>query len=149
MFAKLMTGAAAVLAAVLFAYLGGRTINAYGEARYQSGLSNGQLKQMPGILAANARAEQAGLDARDRVIAADGKRDAELGRLLPQILSAQDKVTAYAASSAGRAACLGPERVRGIEADRTALFLTTTAAPTDRRRAGPVPTDAAADPARP
>ena len=64
MFAKLMIGAAAVLAAALFAYLGGRLINAYGEARYQSGLADGQLKQMPAILTANARAAQAAGGAR-------------------------------------------------------------------------------------
>ena len=104
MFAKLMMGAAAVMAAALFAYLGDRLINAYGEARYQSGLADGQLKQVPVVLAANQKAAQAGLDARDRVIAADGARDATLGRLIPQILSAKDKVTAYAASAAGRVA---------------------------------------------
>ncbi len=149
MFAKLMMGAAAVLAAALFAYLGNRMINAYGEARYQSGLADGQLKEVPGILAANARAAQAGLDARDRVIAADGARDAELGRLLPQILSAQDKVTAYAASAAGRAACLGPDRVRGIEADRSALFPATPADAAGGGPTGSVPADAIAHSGRP
>jgi len=149
MFAKLMIGAAAVLAAALFAYLGDRTINAYGEARYQSGLADGQLKQVPGILAANARAAQAGLDARDRVIAADGARDAELGRLLPQILSAQDKVTAYAASAAGRAVCLGPDRVWSIEADRTALFPAATPDSAGGHPARPVPADATARAGRP
>ena len=63
------------------------------------------------------------------MIAADGAHDAAIGRLLPQILSAQDKVTAYAASAAGRAACLGPDRVWGIEADRTALFPAATPDP--------------------
>jgi len=127
--AKLIICAAAVLAATLFAYLGSRLIDAYGDARYESGLADGQLKQMPGILAANRRAAQAGLDARDRVIAADGAHDATLRRLIPQILSAQDKVTAYATSVAGRAICLGPERVRGIESDRLSLFPPATADP--------------------
>jgi len=145
MFAKLMMGAAAVLAAALFAYLGDRTIHAYGDARYQGGLADGQLKQVPGILAANARAAQAGLDARDRVIAADGTRDAELGRLLPQILSAQDKVTAYAASAAGRAVCLGPDRVRDIETDRSALFPAAVPDPAHGRQAGSMPADATAN----
>jgi len=149
MFAKLMMGAAAVLAAALFAYLGDRTIHAYGEARYRSGLADGQLRQMPGILSANARAAQAGLDARDRVIVADGMRDAELGRLLPQILSAQDKVTAYAASVAGRAACLGPDRVRSIEADRIALFPDAATNSAGGSPTGPVPADADAHAGRP
>lgn len=143
MFAKLMIGAAAVLTAALFAYLGDRLINAYGEARYHSGLADGQLKQMPGILAANQQAAQAGLNARDRVIAADGARDATLGRLIPQILSAEDKVTTYAASAAGRAVCLGPDRVRGIEADRLTLFPATTPDPTSGDPAGFVPADPA------
>jgi len=143
MFAKVMISAAAILAAALFAYLGNRLINAYGEARYESGLADGQLKQMPGILAANRRATQAGLDARDRVIAADGAHDAAVSRLIPQILSAQEKVTAYAASAAGRAICLGPDRVRGIEADRLALFPATAPTSAGHGSAGSVPTDAA------
>ncbi len=142
MFAKLMIGAAAVLAAALFAYLGDRLIAGYGEARYQSGLADGQLKQMPSILAASQQAAQAGLDARDRVIAADGVRDAMLGQLIPQILSAQDKVTAYAASAAGRADCLGPDRVRGIEADRLTLFPAAISDPADGGTAGALPADA-------
>ena len=142
MFAKTIIGAAAILAAALFAYLGDRLISAYGEARYQSGLADGHLKQMPGVLAANEKAAQAGLDARDRVIAADGARDGTLARLIPQILSAQDKVNAYAASAAGRAACLGPDRVRGIEADRTALF--PAADPANEGATGSMPANAVA-----
>lgn len=144
MFAKLMMGAAAVLAAALFAYLGDRLITAYGEARYERGLADGQIKQIPNILAANAEAAQAGLEARDRVIAADGARDTTLARLIPQILSAQEKVTAYAASPAGRTACLGPDRVRGIEADRIALFPAASPNSTGGGTVGSVPADAAA-----
>ena len=138
-----MVGAAAVLAAALFAYLGDRLINAYGEARYQSGLADGQLKQIPAILTANARVAQAGLDARDRVIASDSAHDAALGRLIPQILSAQDKVTSYAATGAGRAACLGPERVRDIEADRAVLFPAAAADPAGGEPTRSVPAHAA------
>jgi len=144
MFAKLMISAAALLAAALFAYLGDRLIQAYGEARYQGGLADGQLRQVPAILAANDKAAQAALDARDRVIAADDTRDTTLWRLIPQILSAQDKVTAYAASAAGRADCLGPDRVRGIEADRATLFGAPPASRPGGSAAGPVPADAAA-----
>lgn len=147
MFAKLMICAATVLAAALFAYLGDRLITAYGDARYQSGLADGQLRQVPIILAADQRATQAGLDARDRVIAANGARDATLARLIPQILSAQNKVTTYAASVAGRAACLGPDRVWGIEADRSTLFSTSTPDIAGGDPAGSVPADAATGPA--
>ena len=143
MFAKLMISAAAVLAAALFAYLGNRLIDAYGDARYQSGLAAGQLKQVPDILAANRQAAQAGLNARDQVIAADGARDATLGRLIPQIISAQEKVTAYAASAAGRADCLGADRVRGVEADRRALFPAAIADTADGGPAGSVPANPA------
>jgi len=145
MFAKLTIGAAAVLAAALFAYLGNRLISAFGEARYQAGLADGQIKQMPGILAANAAAAQAAFDARDRVIAANDARDAELGRLIPRILSAEDKVRAYAASAAGRAACLGPDRVRDIEADRAALFPAAGSEPADGGATGPMPPNADPD----
>jgi len=149
MFVKLMIGAGAVMAAALFAYLEDRLINAYGEARYQSGFAEGRLEQAPGILAASEKAAQAGLDARDRVIAADGLRDATLARLIPQIFSAQDKVTAYAASTAGRAYCLDPERVRDIETDRTALFPDTPSDPAGDGAAGSVSTYTAAGAKRP
>jgi len=149
MFTKLMMGAAAVLAAALFAYLGDRLIHAYGEARYQNGIADGQLNRMPAILAANRAAAQAGLDARDSVIAASSARDAELNRLIPQILSAQNKVTAYAASAAGRADCLGPDRVRGIETDRAALFPAAAPGPTAGGAARSMPADATADTGRP
>lgn len=145
MFAKMMIGAAALLAAAPLAYLGHELIQAYGEARYQSGLADGRLRQLPDIVAANAEAARAGLAARDRVIAADGLRDAALNRMIPQILSAQDKVTAYAASIAGRAACLGAERVRGIETDRLALFPVATSNTAGGGPAGPVPADPVAD----
>lgn len=149
MFAKLMIGAAAFMAAALFAYLGDRVINAYGEARYQSGFADSRLTQVPGILAANEKAAQAGLGARDRVIVADGLRDAALARLIPQILSAQEKVTAYAASAAGRAYCLGPDRVRGIETDRAAIFPDTPADPADSGSAGSVSANPASGTERP
>lgn len=149
MLAKLMMCAAAVLAAALFAYLGDRLIQAFGEARYQSGLAEGQLKQVPGVLAANAAAAAAGLDARDRVIAADAARNAELARIIPQILSANDKVRSYAASSAGRAACLGPDRVRGIEAGRAALFPPIAFTTSGSGATGSLPTDAVPDTSRP
>jgi hypothetical protein len=149
MFAKLMMGAAAVLAAALSAYLGTRLITAYGDARYQSGLVAGRLAQVQDVLTANAQAAQAGLSARDRIIAAESAHGTALARLIPQILSAQDKANTYAATVAGRAICLGADRVRGIEADRGALFPASAAVSADRDPTGSVPADAAADAIRP
>lgn len=149
MFAKLIMGAAAIMAAALFAYFGDRLITAYGVAHYQSGLSDGQLRQVPEILAANIRAARAGLEARDRVIAADGVRDGELQRLIPQMLSAHKKVIAYAATAAGRTACLGADRVWGIERDRSSLFPASASDLTGSYAARPMQADAVASPAGP
>lgn len=149
MFAKLIVGAAAIMAAALFAYLGDRLIAAYGAARYQSGLSDGQLRQVPEILAANMQAMRAGLEARDRVIAANRARDGELQRLIPQMLSAHEKVIAYAATAAGRTDCLGADRVWGIEQDRSSLFPASASDLAGSYAARPMQADAAASAAEP
>jgi len=148
MWSKIIVSAVALLAAALFAYLGQRTIAAYGTARQAQGAAEGKLTQLPAVLEANAQAARTAIEARDRVIAANGARDAEIDRLLPLILSARDKVTAYAETDRGRATCLGPERVRDIAADRTALFHPATADATGSDRPGSVPADAAAGPDR-
>jgi len=145
MFARIGIGAAILLAAALLAHLGHTLIQAYGDARYQSGLADGRLKQLPDILAANAEAARAGLAARDRVITADGLRDTAVDRMIPQILSAQEKVAHYAASVAGRAACLAADRVRGIEDDRVSLFPASAPGPAGGGPTGPMPADAVPD----
>lgn len=144
MWGKVISGAAIVLAFALAAFLGDKLLTHYGEARYQAGLADGQLKQVPAVLAANERVAKSGLDARDQVIAADGIRDAELGRLLPIIVSWKEREAVYAQSAAGRADCLGPERVLGIEDHRAALFPPPTADQAGGRAAGSVPSDAVA-----
>jgi len=122
MWAKLTLGAAAVLAAALFAFLGDRLIAAYGNARYAAGLADGQVRQLPAILAANAHAARASLDARDRIIAAEQIHADETARLAAMVERSDEEVNAYEASAAGRAGCLDAERVRAIEATRAALF---------------------------
>ena len=138
-----MLSAAAVLAAALFAFLGDRLISAYGDARFQAGLAGGQVKQLPAILAANAAATKAGLDARDRLIAAEHDHAAETARLAAVIQQSEHEGKAYEASDAGRADCLDAERVRAIEASRAALFpaTATSAAGDDEPR--PMSTDLA------
>ena len=122
MYAKLMMGAVAVLAAALFAYLGHSVIAAYGAARYQAGLADGRLQQVPQILSANAIAAKAALDDRDRIIAAEAAHAFEAARLAALIQQSQDEVKAYEASGAGAGDCLNAERVRAVESARSALF---------------------------
>jgi len=143
MWAKLMLGAAAVLAAALFAFLGDRLIAAYGNGRYAAGLADGQVRQLPAILAANAQAARAGLDARDRIIAAEQVHADETARLAAMVERSDEEVKAYEAGAAGRAGCLDAERVRAIEATRAALFPATGTQATDGGEPRSVPANAA------
>lgn len=122
MFAKFMMGAAAVLAAALFAYLGHGLIEAFGTARYEAGLAEGRLQQMPLILAANASAAKAGLQARDRIIAAEAVHRDETARLATLAEQSENEVKTYEASNAGAAGCLDAGRVRAIQAMRATFF---------------------------
>jgi hypothetical protein len=142
MWTKLILSAAAVLAAALFAFLGDRLINAYGAARYQAGLAEGQLQPLPAILTANASAARAGLDARDRLIAAEHNHATEAVRLAALIRQSEDEGKAYEASNAGGADCLDAERVHSIEATRAALFPAAPAQASGGGQSGPVPADA-------
>jgi len=148
MWAKLMLGAAAVLAAALFAFLGDRLIAAYGNGRYPAGLADGQVRQLPAILAANAQAARAGLDARDRIIAAEQVHADETARLAAMVERSDEEVKAYEAGAAGRAGCLDAERVRAIEAGRAALFSAAGPEAAAGDDPGPVPADAAAPASR-
>lgn len=145
MIAKLIPSAVAILAAALFAYLGRTTILAYGAARYQAGLADARLQQVPQILSANGAAAKAATDARDRIIAAETTRAGEAARLTRLIERSQDEVRAYDTNDAGRADCLGAERVRAIEAGRAALFPAAAPAAASAGEPGSVPADAARD----
>jgi len=145
MFAKIMSGAAAILAAALFAYLGHALIEGYGAARYKAGLADGRLQQVPQILAADAAAAQSGLEARDRIIAAESAHAAEATRLAQLTQRSEDEVESYETSNAGNAACLDAGRVRAIEASRAALFPAPAPTATGRGGPGPLPPDAIAD----
>jgi hypothetical protein len=142
MWNKLILRAAAVLAAALFAFLGDRTIHAYGAARYQAGLAEGQLQPLPAILTANASAAKAGLDARDRLIAAEHNHATQAVRLAAVIQQSEDEGKAYEASDAGRADCLDAERVRTIEATRAALFPAAAPQASGSGQSGSLPADA-------
>lgn len=145
MFAKLIPSAVAILAAALFAYLGRTTILAYGAARYQAGLADARLQQLPQILSANEAAAKAAVGARDRIIAAETARAGETARLTGLIERSQDEVRAYETKDAGRADCLGAERVHAIETGRAALFPAAAPAPTRVGEPGSVPADTARD----
>jgi hypothetical protein len=143
MYAKLVVGAVAVLAAALFAYLGHSVITAYGAARYQAGLAEGRLQQVPQILSANAIAAKAALEARDRIIAAETAHASEAARLAALIQQSQDEVKTYEANSAGVRDCLDAERVRAVEAARRALFPTAASTEAASGEPGSVSADAA------
>ena len=145
MFTKLMTSAVAILAAALFAYLGRTTILAYGAARYQAGLADARLQQVPQILSANEAAAKAATDARNRMIAAETSRAGEAARLAMLIERSQEEVKAYETKDAGLAGCLGAERVRAIETARAALFPAASPTPAGAGEPGSVPADAAHD----
>ena len=139
MWAKMMVSAAALVAAALFAFLSDRMINAYGTARYEAGLAEGRVEALPGVLTANAAVTQAGLDARDRLIAAEHNHANEAARLAALIQQSEDEGKAYEASDSGRAVCLDIERVHAIEANRRALFPSTASATTEANATGPMP----------
>jgi hypothetical protein len=143
MWGRLLAGAAVMLTFALAAFLGQHMIAAYGDARYAAGRAAERVAQLPSILAANAAAAKAALTARDRIITADSVHAAELARLLLPILHSNDEVTAYAATDAGRAACLDAERVRGIEASRSAFFPAAAPAAPGIGEPRPVPANTA------
>lgn len=141
MWTKLILSAAAVLAAALLAFLGDRTIHAYGLARYQAGLAQGQIRQIPAILSVTAAAAQAGLDVRDRLRAAEHDHATEAVRLAALIQQSKDEGKAYEAGDAGRADCLDAERVHAVEATRVALFPAPAAQASGSDQSGPVSAD--------
>lgn len=144
---KILAVAIGLLMLAVAAFVLVRIVTLYGAARYAAGRAEAEAAQLPRIVAAQAAATEAGLVARDRIIAADATRLTELARILPQILVAHDKVNSYASTMAGGAPCLAAERVRGIENDRAALFPDT--AETGAGDTGSVQTGAARDTARP
>jgi hypothetical protein len=141
MYAKLMMGAAAVLAAALCAYLGHVLIAGYGTARYRQGLAEARAERLPQILSANRAATKAALDARDRLIAAEAARADQAARLTALIRRSDEEVGAYETSDAGRAGCLDAGRVRAIEANRAALFPAIPAPETSGGEPRPMPTE--------
>ena len=147
MWGKIAAGAGALLAFALAAFLGHALIRAYGAAERGAGRAEAEAAQLPAILATHEAAAHADLTARAKIIASQQNSADELARILPLIVAANDKVTTYAKSDAGRAPCLSADRVRGIEADRAALFPTSRDLAGDN--AGPLPAIAIADAIRP
>jgi len=147
MYAKLMMGAAAVLAAALFAYLGQVLIRSYGAARYSQGLAEGREAQWPQILSANAAAAKAALVARDRIIAAETERGREAARAATLIRRSDEEVRAYETSDAGHVPCLDAGRVHAIDTFRAALFSATPVTDARDGESRPVPANSLAYPA--
>lgn len=149
MWGKLLAALAIVSIVAAAGLVFDRIVVAFGDARYAQGKADAQVAQIPAIRAADTRAMRIAIDGRDRVIATQNVNMSELGRLSALALAANDKVTAYAPTTAGMAACLGPERVRGIEADRAALFPPAASAQAAGAASGPVPTLSYEDPGGP
>jgi hypothetical protein len=143
MWGKILASAAGLLAFALAAFLVHQLINAYGAGERAAGRLEAEAAQVPKILAAREAASHAERAARDDIIAAQQSSADELGRILPLILAANDRVSTYAQSDAGRSPCLSADRVRGIESDRAALF-SPSSDPADGE-ARPVRTIAVAD----
>lgn len=139
MWSKLTLSAVAILATALFAFLGDRMIAAYGAARYQAGVADGRMRQLPAILDSRDAGERTAIEARDRIIAADARAGRELARIIAQGRQSDKDFHAYQTSEDGRADCLGAERVRALAAARDALFPDVGSATGDDAR--PVPPD--------
>jgi hypothetical protein len=124
-----------IIGAVTF--LGWRVVVAYGDARYSAGKADAKLEQMPAIIAANEAAAKQAIAGITDELTAERTHSATVERLAGLIATQEEKVDAYAQTDAGRAACLAPDRVRDIEADRAALF--PPAAPATAAGGGPRP----------
>jgi hypothetical protein len=143
MWGKILASAAGLLAFALAAFLGHQLINAYGAGQRAAGRLEAKTEELPKILAEREAVSNAKLALRNDIIAAQQSSADELGRILPLILAANDRVSTHAQSDAGRAPCLSADRVRGIESDRAALF-SPSSDPADGE-ARPVRTLAVAD----
>jgi hypothetical protein len=132
-----------IIGAVTF--LGWRVVVAYGDARYAAGKADAQVAQIPAIRAADARAMEIAVGTRDQVIASQNLSMSELARITALALASNEKVTAYAQTAAGMAACLAPDRVLGIEADRATLFPPAAPSAPSEGAAGPVPANVLPD----
>lgn len=142
MWGKLLAALAIVAIVGAAALVGDRIVVAYGDARYSAGKADAQVAAVPGILAANRQAMQAGLDGRDAVIAAQTTSLDELARLSGLFAASSKKWTDYAQTAAGRALCIDTKRVLDIEADRAATFLPAApAARTGSAQGRSVPAD--------
>jgi len=128
-----------IIGAVTF--LGWRVVTAYGDARYAAGKDDAKLEQMPAIIAANEAAAKQAISGIMDQLTAERAHSATVERLAGLIATQEEKVDAYAQTVAGRAACLAPDRVRGIEDDRAALFPPATAAPAAGGQPRPLPAD--------
>ncbi|WP_420137716.1 hypothetical protein [Sphingomonas sp.] len=119
---KILAALAGLLALAIAAFMMVKIVTLYGAARYAAGRAEAEATHANGLIVAEQARARAGDTARDRIIAADAARLAEMTRILPHILTAHEEVKAYASTVAGGAPCLATERVRGIERDRAVLF---------------------------
>lgn len=121
MWTRILGGVGALALTLALAWL-------YGNARYEAG----QMRERSEWNALSAKQHQQRAEelvaAERRVTAATANYADRLAAIEPVVLRSRDTVTRYAQTPAGIALCLSAERVRGIDADASALGLQPDAA---------------------
>ena len=116
MLARLAAGAGALALAVALAWMHGNARFAAGELAERAVWLEGSVKSERELAAREVSAER-------RAANAAASFADQLVRIEPIVLRSSDTVTRYAQTPAGAVACLGADRVHGIEADAAALGL--------------------------
>ena len=114
MLARLAAGAGALALAVALAWM-------HGNARYDAGELAERAVWLEGSVKAERELAAREVSAERRAANAAASFADRLASIEPIVLRSSDTVTRYAQTPAGAAACLGADRVRGIEADAAAL----------------------------
>lgn len=97
-------------------------ITLYGKARYNAGQLSERVQWDHVVLAHEKEIGALSLANERRISAASEANAERLAAIAPVVLRSHDTVVKFAATAAGSVRCLDDERVRGIEADRAALF---------------------------
>lgn len=114
MLARLAAGAGALALAVALAWM-------HGNARYDAGELAERADWLEGSVKAERELAAREVSAERRAADAAASFADRLAQIEPVVLRSSDTVTRYAQTPAGAVACLGADRVRGIEADASAL----------------------------
>lgn len=112
---KLLAGAVVIALAGLFLWR-------FGDAKYNAGELAERVRWKDVTIQHQKEVEKLELaNAASKVAAVENYAD-RLAGIQPIVVRSKETVTHYAETPAGRIMCLAPERLLGIEQDRTALF---------------------------